>query len=87
MSSKGEKMESCKVYVDITAKFSKEGQLIPLSITWKDGSEYEIQKIKEVCRTASRRAGGVGLRYTCIISGKESHLYYEDNNRWFVEGK
>lgn len=36
-------------------------------------------------RAASLRAGGVGLRYTCIINGKTSHLFYEDNNKWFVE--
>ncbi|MBQ3514507.1 MAG: hypothetical protein IJA32_12050 [Lachnospiraceae bacterium] len=42
---------------------------------------------QRMCRAASLRAGGVGMRYTCIIDGKESHLYYEDNNMWFVEGR
>lgn len=51
------------------------------------GDRYEIQRIKHICRAASLRAGGVGMRYTCIIDGKESHLYYEDNNMWFVEGR
>ena len=23
--------------------------------------------------------------YTCIVDGKESHLFYEDNNMWFME--
>ena len=80
-------MESCKIYVDVNARFSKDGQLMPRSFVWKDGHEYEIQRIKHVQRAASLKAGGVGLRYTCIIDGKESHLYYEDNNMWFVEGK
>ncbi len=80
-------MESSKVYVDVNATFSKDGRLIPRSFIWTDGHMYEIQKVKDVCRAASRKAGGVGIRYTCIIDGRESHLYYEDNNMWFVEGK
>ena len=80
-------MESSKVYVDVNVTFSKDGRLIPKSFIWTDGHMYEIQKVKDVCRAASRKAGGVGIRYTCIIDGRESHLYYEDNNMWFVEGK
>ena len=80
-------MESSKVYVDVNATFSKDGRLIPKSFIWTDGHLSEIQKVKDVCRAASRKAGGVGIRYTCIIDGRESHLYYEDNNMWFVEGK
>ena len=38
-------------------------------------------------RAASRKAGGVGLRYTVMIGGKRHHLYYEDNFKWFVEAK
>lgn len=25
------------------------------------------------------------MRYTCIIGGQEKHLFYEDNNMWFME--
>lgn len=80
-------MESCKIYVDVNARFSKDGRMIPISFIWKDGRTYEIQRIKDVRRAASLRAGGVGMRYTCIIDGRESYLFYEDNNMWFVEGK
>ena len=81
------RVKSYKVYVDVTARFSKDGRLIPISFLWKDGHVYEIQRITDVCRAASLKAGGVGIRYTCIIDGKQSHLFYEDNNLWFVEGK
>ncbi|MBO4748967.1 MAG: hypothetical protein J5546_01480 [Lachnospiraceae bacterium] len=81
------KVHSAKVYVDVRAVFTKDGRLRPTSIIWKDGTEYEIQAIKDVRRAASLRAGGAGLRYTCVIAGRESHLYYEDNNLWFVEEK
>ena len=80
-------MSGSKIYVDVTAIFSKEGQLRPISIVWQDGHVYEIQRVKDIRRAASLKAGGVGTRYTCIIDGKESHIFYEDNNKWFVEGR
>ena len=80
-------MSTCKVYVEVTAKFSKDGRLLPLSVRWQDGHVYEIQRITDICRAASLKAGGAGIRYTCVIDGKQSHLFYEDNNLWFVAGK
>lgn len=76
-----------KVYVDVIAEFSKDGELRPKSIRWKDGREYEVSKILDVRRAASLRAGGVGTRYTCIICGQEKYLFYEENNLWFVDGR
>ena len=78
-------MENCKVYVSVTAEFTKEGKLVPKSFVWKNGHVYDIQKVTDVRRAASLRAGGAGLRYTCIVDGRESHLFYEENNLWFVE--
>lgn len=74
-----------KVYVDVTAEFSKDGNLVPKSFRWEDGQVYEIERVKDVRRAASLKAGGVGMRYTCVIGGQEKHLFYEDNNMWFME--
>ena len=76
-----------KIYVDVKAKFSKEGNIIPTGIIWEDGRTFNIQRITDIRRAASLRAGGTGVRFTCIIDGFEKHLYYEDSNRWFVEGQ
>lgn len=76
-----------KVYVDVKALFTKGGKLLPFSVRWTDGTEFEIQRITEIRRAASLKAGGVAIRYTCIISGWESHLYYDEHNRWYVERK
>ena len=54
-------MESSKVYVDVTAEFSKEGVLTPKSFRWTDGSVYEIQRVKDIRRAASLKAGGVEI--------------------------
>ena len=80
-------MESCIVYVDVNAMFTKDGRLLPKSFIWTDGHVYEIQRVTDVRRAASLKAGGAGMRYTCIVDGRESHLFYEDNNMWFMEGR
>lgn len=78
---------SQKVYVDVDAVFTRDGRLFPRQLRWKDGEVYEIDRVLDVRRAASLRAGGTGIRYTCRIQGKESHLYYEGNNRWFMEAR
>ena len=82
-----EEQKSCKVYVDVGVEFTAEGKMRPSWILWTDGHVFQIDRIKQICRAASRKAGGVGLRYTVIISGQESQLYYEENYKWFVEAK
>ena len=78
-------MNQSKIYVDVLAIFSKDGQLIPKQIVWENGRTYDIDRIKDVRRQASTKAGGVGERYLCMVGGKEVSLYYEDNNMWFME--
>ena len=76
-----------KVYVDVLAEFSREGFLRPCRITWEDGRKYTIDRVKKCERRASRKAGGMGLMYTCIVEGQEVNLFYEENQRWFVTRK
>ena len=76
-----------KIYVDVNVEFQKDGTLIPRYIIWDGGKVYEIQKVTDVRRAASLVAGATGIRYTIYIDGYESHLYFGDNRRWFVEGK
>jgi hypothetical protein len=76
-----------KVYVDVLAEFTREGVMMPCRITWEDGRKYTIDRIKKCERRASRRAGGMGLMYTCMVGGHEVNLFYEENMRWFVTRK
>jgi len=75
-----------KVYVPVTLKVGSDGFMRPLSITWEDGKVYEVTQIRDVRRAASLKAGGVGIRYTCVIGKQETYLFQEEN-RWFVEAK
>ena len=84
-----------KVYVPVKASFDAEGNILPTEILWEDGRRYTIDKVKRICQAAAMRAGGQGDRYTVIIGGQESYLFFErsanitGNNigRWFVERK
>lgn len=78
---------TAKVYVDVLAVFSRDGELIPKAFVWEDGRRYEIDKISKPERCASRKAGETRYRYTCQVGGKICHLTYEENYRWFMERK
>lgn len=75
-----------KVYVDVTAKFDTAGNIIPLSVTWEDGTIFYISKVLDIRQAASLKAGGQGLRYLCRICNQQTYLFYEEP-RWFVERK
>ena len=74
-----------KVFVEVNVKFDSEGSMIPLSITWEDGRLFEIDKVTDIRKAASLKAGGIGVRYTIMTNRKQTYLGYEEP-RWFVEG-
>ena len=79
-----------KVFVKVTADFSPDGQIVPRSFTWEDGSEYEIDRILYIDRCASLKAGGFGKRYTVSVMGKQTYIWLEewdDGHRFFMERK
>jgi hypothetical protein len=75
-----------KKYVDVTAKFNADGSITPLEIQWEDGRRYPIDRILDIRRAASLKAGGTGIRYTCRIAGRPKYLYLEET-KWFVEAR
>ncbi|MGM9522363.1 MAG: hypothetical protein ACI3VB_07795 [Oscillospiraceae bacterium] len=73
-----------KVYVGVKAIFRPDGRLLPTSVIWEDGHEYEIDRVLDVRRAASLKAGGTGMRYTVRIGRTETFLFLEED-KWFVE--
>ena len=53
---------SCKKYVEVTAKFDVDGTVVPLEIQWEDGAKFEIDRILDIRRAASLKAGGADSR-------------------------
>jgi len=69
-----------KVFVDVTATFTKDGNIIPMNFIWEDGRKYEIDKVLDKRRAASLKAGGQGIRYKCRVLGKDVYMFLEDYN-------
>ncbi len=75
-----------KVYVKVEAVFFPDGQLYPKAFWWESGRRFEIDQVLDVCRAASLKAGGIGIRYNCMVRSRQVFLYYEED-RWFMERK
>ena len=73
-----------KVYVEVAAIFSPEGQILPRQIRWEDGTVFAVDRVVDIRRAAALKAGGCGLRYTVRIGGRQTYLFL-DEDRWFVE--
>lgn len=73
-----------KINLQVNADFDLDGNIRPRTITWEDGRVYEIDRVLDVRRAASLKAGGVGMRYICRIRGKEVRLFNEEGH-WFME--
>ncbi|MEA5018645.1 MAG: hypothetical protein VB009_08060 [Erysipelotrichaceae bacterium] len=73
-----------KIYIDVVSIHYKSGTIKPLFIVWENGQKYAIDKVKNITRAASLKAGGCGIRYTCMINNQERYLFLEEN-KWFIE--
>lgn len=75
-----------KVYVGVICEYDIDGRITPKEILWPDGRRFEVDKLLDVRKAASLKAGGCGIRFAVRIEGKDKYLFLEDG-RWFVEGK
>lgn len=75
-----------KAYVGVNVEWTLEGKIIPKVIIWEDGRKFVIDHILDVRPAASLKVGGVGIRYTIRVRGKETFLF-RSQYRWFVEAR
>lgn len=72
----------------MTVKFDSDGNMTPLSLVWEDDTVYEIDRVKDVRRAASLKAGGMGIRYTVMIRGQMKYFFLKiRNGLWRRSGK
>ena len=82
-----------KVYVSVRAEFDEDGIMLPRELTWEDGEKFEIDRVLDIRQAPALKAGGQGDRYTIMVKGKQSYLFFERSTnltgnvigRWFVE--
>lgn len=87
--------EAYKAYVAVVAEIRDDGMMLPLIIKWEDGIKYEVDRVLDVRPGYAAKAGGQGDRYTIMVNGRRTYLYFERSaniagkiiGRWFVERK
>ena len=73
----------------------KNGAMMPRAVVWDDGVRYDIDRVTGMQPAASFKVGGQGDRYTVLINGRQTYLFFEHSaeisghktGRWFVEKK
>ena len=73
-----------KIPLKVNADFDLNGKIMPRSIEWEDGRVFAVDRVLDVRRAASLKAGRTGLRYSCRICGRTVALF-NDENKWFME--
>ena len=82
-----------KKYIQVNVDYMPDGRMIPRRVTWEDGHSCEIDRVTDIRPAPALKAGGRGDRYTVLIGGKQSYLFFERSaqvvgcrlGRWFVE--
>ena len=69
---------------ELAAKY----KVIPLRIRCARGERVIIDRITDIRRAASTKAGGLGIRYTCMATMGERQreiLVFKEDDSWFIE--
>ena len=73
-----------KIFVKVRADHLIGGSVRPLMLRREDGPILRIDRVTDVREAPSLKAGGQGVRYTCMIEGRQLYLFY-DEPHWFIE--
>lgn len=56
----------------------------PLHIKWEDGRIFTIDRLLDVRQAGALKAGGCGIRYRCMVHGKQVDLFNEEGH-WYID--
>lgn len=73
-----------KIYVKVRADHLLDGTTRPLMLRAEDGPIVRIDRIIDAREAPSLKAGGQGMRYTCMVEGRQLYLFFDDPY-WFIE--
>ena len=73
-----------RIDLAVNVRHKASGKAVTTPIIWKDRRVFDIDKVLDIREAASLKAGGIGIRYTCLICGK-TVLLFNDNDKWFIE--
>jgi len=77
-----------KIYVTVLVQYGADGTILPCAILWGD-RRIPIDRVTGIIPSASRKAGGAGLRFTIHIGSHTRYLFLEGDSpedaRYFIE--
>ena len=73
-----------KIYVKVRADHLLDGSTRPLMLRAEDGPCVWIDRVIDVREAPSLKAGGQGIRYTCLSEDRSFYLFFDDPY-WFIE--
>lgn len=77
-----------KKFVDVISLTTADGLVTPQVIVWDDGRRFKIDRVTNRRQAHSLKTGGTGMRYTILVGGSQTYLWYDDyRHAWFVEAK
>lgn len=75
-----------RTYVQVIATFHEDGTITPHALTFHD-HQFLIDRVLDRRPAAATKAGGQGMRYTVRIGEKQTYIFCDEQQRWFVEEK
>ena len=70
-----------KIYVQVDSKCLKNGETVPVSLSWEDGRFWNIDRVLHSC--VSLDGEYEGIRYTVMIGSAEKYIY-RAGHAWYV---
>lgn len=64
-------------YVDVVARFGRDGSLDPVAVLWRDGRSFRIDEVLERCPFGAPARGRRTARYRVRLGGHETDIYLE----------
>ena len=75
-----------KIFVKVRADHLLDGSTRPLMLRSEDGPTLRIDRVLDVREAPSLKAGGQGVRYTCMVQGRQLYLF-NDVPYWVIEAQ
>ena len=91
----GEKRRVHREYVDVVARFGRDGSIEPVTVMWRDGRAFRIDEVVGTVPFGAMERGRQTSVYRVRFGGHETELYLErraarpamgegDTLRWWV---
>lgn len=73
----GERARVHREYVDVVARFGRDGSIEPVAVMWRDGRSFPVDEVTGKGEFGSPEHGRCTARYDVRFGGHETSMYLE----------